>query len=114
MRIYEQIVEGRLRFPQNMSHAARDIISGLCKTNPTERLGYISGGVNRIKEHPFFDGINWDDLYNRRMKGPILPRIDHPADAGNFEEYPAPPDPLKLSPYTDEMRAQYEDMFRDF
>jgi protein kinase A len=114
MRIYEQIVEGRLRFPPNMPPAARDIISGLCKTNPTERLGYISGGTNRIKKHPFFDGIDWDDLYNRRMKGPIIPRVDHPADARNFEEYPAPADPASLIPYTDNMREQYEDMFRDF
>ncbi|KAL2219989.1 camp-dependent protein kinase catalytic subunit [Thermoascus aurantiacus ATCC 26904] len=114
MRIYEQIVEGNIRFPPNMTPAARDIISSLCKTNPTERLGYISGGSARVKAHPFFDGINWDDLYYRRVKGPIIPRVDHPADAGNFEEYPAPPDPRKLSVYTDEMKEKYEPFFSDF
>ncbi|KAJ9220244.1 hypothetical protein DTO027B5_1242 [Paecilomyces variotii] len=114
MRIYEQIVEGHIRFPQNMSPAARDIVSQLCKTHPAERLGHISGGTRRVKSHPFFDGIKWDSLYYHRVKGPIVPRVEHPADAGNFEEYPAPPDPSTLTAYTDEMKDKYEPLFKDF
>ncbi|KAI1922749.1 cytochrome c oxidase subunit 1 [Ophidiomyces ophidiicola] len=114
MRIYEQIVDGALRFPHHMSAAARDIIGALCKTSPSERLGHISGGTQRVKDHPFFRGINWDDLYYRRVKGPIVPRVDHPADAGNFEEYPPPPDPSTQSVYTGEMRRKYERLFNDF
>lgn len=113
LRIYEQIVEGRLRFPQNMSTEAKDIIAGLCKTNPSERLGHISGGAGRVKDHPFFHDINWDELYHRKIKGPIIPRIDHPADSGNFEEYP-PPDVDRQSIYTEDMREKYEDQFADF
>lgn len=114
MRIYEQIVQGRIRFPQNiMSPAAQNIVSLLCKTNPTERLGYISGGSARVKSHPFFEGINWDDLYHRRIKGPIIPRVDHPADTGNFEEYPDPP-VSNLTPYTDDLKSKYEPLFADF
>lgn len=114
MRIYEQIVEGHIRFPANLSPAARDIISGLCKVYPSERLGHISGGTQRVKEHPFFEGINWDDLYHRKTKGPILPKITHVADTGNFEEYPDPPDPSTQTVYTDTMKEKYEDMFKDF
>lgn len=114
MRIYEQIVEGRLRFPPNMPSDARDIVTALCKTNPSERLGHISGGSQRVKNHPFFAEINWDDLYNRRMKGPIIPRVDHPADSGNFEEYPEPPDESKMSVYTEDMKEKYEPLFADF
>lgn len=114
MRIYEQIVQGRLRFPQNvMSPAAQNIVSLLCKTNPTERLGYISGGSARVRSHPFFEGIKWDDLYHRRIKGPIIPRVDHPADTGNFEEYPDPP-VNNLTPYTDDLKSKYEPLFADF
>ncbi|WEW55943.1 Cytochrome c oxidase subunit 1 [Emydomyces testavorans] len=114
LRIYEQIVDGRLRFPPNMPSDARNIITALCKTNPSERLGHISGGTKKVKEHPFFKGIDWDDLYQRRTTGPIIPRVDHPADAGNFEEYPPPPDPSTQSLYTDDMRKKYEPMFKDF
>lgn len=113
MRIYEQIVEGRVRFPQDMSLAAQNIISLLCKTSPTERLGYISGGSARVKAHPFFEGLDWDDLYHHRIKGPIIPRVDHPADTGNFEEYPEP-EAGGQSVYTDTMRQNYEALFSDF
>ncbi|EAU33539.1 hypothetical protein ATEG_05778 [Aspergillus terreus NIH2624] len=113
MRIYEQIVEGHIRFPQSMSPAAQNIISLFCKTNPTERLGYISGGAARVKSHPFFEGINWDDLFYRRVKGPIIPRVDHPADTGNFEDYPDP-DPKTQTVYTEDMKKKYETLFSDF
>ncbi|EAW17931.1 cAMP-dependent protein kinase [Aspergillus fischeri NRRL 181] len=113
MRIYEQIVEGRLRFPPNMSPAAQNIISCLCKTNPSERLGHISGGSARVKAHPFFEDINWDDLFHRRMKGPIIPRVDHPADTGNFEDYPDV-DVRGQAIYTDDMKKKYEALFSDF
>ncbi|KAK2750442.1 serine/threonine protein kinase, AGC [Myotisia sp. PD_48] len=114
MAIYEQIVEGKLRFPKDMPQTAKDIVRALCKVNPSERLGYISGGTKRIMDHPFFEGINWDGLYRRTVKGPIVPQINHPADAANFEEYPDPPDPDTQTPYTDEMKDKYEDLFEDF
>ncbi|GAM36512.1 hypothetical protein TCE0_018r05663 [Talaromyces pinophilus] len=114
MRLYEQIVEGRLRFPHNMSMAARDIISQLCKTDVTQRLGHIQGGSKRVKAHPWFDSVNWDDVYHRRVKGPIIPRVEHAADAANFEEYPPPPDSALLEPYTNDMREKYEPLFDDF
>ncbi|EEH02845.1 protein kinase [Histoplasma capsulatum G186AR] len=114
MRIYKQIVDGVLRFPANMPPAAQDIVSRLCKTNPSERLGHIKGGSARVKQHSFFKGVNWDDIYHRRMKGPIVPRVDSPTDAGNFEIYPDPPHPSELAPYTKDMRDAYEHIFKTF
>ncbi|EFR01447.1 AGC/PKA protein kinase [Nannizzia gypsea CBS 118893] len=114
MGIYEKIVAGCIRFPANMPAPAKDIISALCKVNPSERLGHISGGSQRVRDHPFFEGINWDDLYNRRVNGPIVPHISHAADTANFEEYPDPPDPATQAAYTDELKARYEEIFQDF
>lgn len=114
MRIYEQIIEGRLHFPPNMPPAAQNIVSLLCKTNPSERLGHISGGSTRVKSHPFFLNVVWDDLFYRRVKGPIIPRLSHPADTGNFEEYPDPPDLRSLNIYTDDLKKKYEALFSDF
>ncbi|EZF27253.1 AGC/PKA protein kinase [Trichophyton rubrum MR850] len=114
MGIYEKIVAGCIRFPANMPASAKDIISALCKVNPSERPGHISGGSQRVRDHPFFEGIDWDDLYNKRAKGPIVPRVSHPADTANFEEYPDPPGPATQAVYTDEMKARYEEIFQDF
>lgn len=131
MRIYEQIVQGHIRFPVPSSNhnssrhslhvprVAKDFIMALCKTDPSMRLGHIAGGSSRVMQHRFFDGVNWDDIYYRRRKGPIIPRVEWEGDAGNFDEYPDPPEDEEESEggrgrYTQEMREQYDYAFQDF
>lgn len=91
MKIYEQIVEGRVRYPSAMSPDARDIIAGLCTVDPAKRLGNIKGAAGTVKAHPFFKNIDWDALYHRKMKGPIVPSLRGPDDTRNFDEYDAEP-----------------------
>ena len=121
MRIYEQIVAGRIKFPNpastalDMSDAAKDIIQGLCKTDPTERLGHIAGGSQRVRDHPFFREVDWEELYYKRGAGPIVPKLRSKDDAGNFDEYPDPEEGEgRGSRYTRDMRKQHESAFADF
>ncbi|KAJ6185818.1 hypothetical protein N7519_007119 [Penicillium mononematosum] len=114
MRIYEQIIEGRLRFPPNMPAAAQNIVSLLCKTNPTERLGHISGGSTRVKSHPFFQDVIWDDLFYRRVKGPIIPRLSHPRTRVILKNTRIPPDVRHTNIYTEDLKKKYEPLFSDF
>ncbi|KAL8706173.1 MAG: hypothetical protein Q9201_000751 [Fulgogasparrea decipioides] len=107
-----RICEGRVKFPRDMDPNARSLISGLCTVNPTHRLGNLSGGVDRVKSHPFFTSIDWESLYYRKIKGPIIPNLRHPADASNFEEYD--PAPEQKSVYTKEMASKYDNDFKDF
>jgi len=130
MRIYEQIVAGHIRFPTahpahhgqrhslHIPRAARDFILALCKIDPTQRLGHIAGGSKRVMDHYFFDGIDWDEIYYRRRRGPIIPRVEWVGDAGNFDEYP---DPIEgeeseggRGRYTDELRDEWEEAFASF
>lgn len=91
---------------------AQDLISGLCTVDRSRRLGNLSGGARQVKQHPFFDGIDWETLYYRRMKGPIVPQLRHKADASNFDEYAD--DDGEKAPYTEDMRREYEEAFREF
>ncbi|KAK6917896.1 Protein kinase domain, partial [Dillenia turbinata] len=49
-----------LRFPESpvVSFAARDLIKGLLVKEPQQRLAYNRGAAE-IKQHPFFEGVNW-------------------------------------------------------
>ncbi|XP_062228691.1 protein kinase G11A-like [Phragmites australis] len=49
-----------LRFPEYpvVSFPARDLIRGLLVKEPQQRLGY-KRGATEIKQHPFFEGVNW-------------------------------------------------------
>ncbi|KAI9777294.1 MAG: serine/threonine protein kinase, AGC [Candelina submexicana] len=112
MKIYEMIVGGTIRYPSNMSLEARDLISNLCTVDASKRLGNISGGVSQVKAHPFFRKIDWDALYYRKMQGPIIPHVRHPADASNFDDYD--PEPEGREPYTIELYEKYDKAFGDF
>ncbi|KAI9676127.1 MAG: serine/threonine protein kinase, AGC [Caeruleum heppii] len=112
MKIYEKIVNDTLRFPRGMPPAAEDMIRLLCTKDRSRRLGNLAAGAADVKQHPFFEGIDWDALYYRRMRGPIVPKVQHAADSSNFDEYPA--EKSDKEPYTEELRRKHEDAFRDF
>ncbi|KAF2733816.1 Pkinase-domain-containing protein [Polyplosphaeria fusca] len=112
MKIYEQIVEGRVRFPSAMSPDARDLISGLCTVDTSKRLGNIQGGAQTVKNHPWFRNIDWNALYNRKVNGPIVPHLRGPADTRNFDEYE--PESEKREAYTKELSNEWDDYFKDF
>ncbi|KAF2860417.1 serine/threonine-protein kinase YPK2/YKR2 [Piedraia hortae CBS 480.64] len=127
MKIYEQIVQGKLRFPSAMPELARDIISQLCQADVSKRLGNVKGGAGTVRSHPWFEGIDWDALYHRQMQGPIVPHLTGPDDTRNFDEYAPEPTPKdhytkvrfthcmgKLANGAQEMQAKYESMFADF
>lgn len=109
-----RIVEKPVLFPlePRISNDAQDIIRSFCTIDRSRRLGNISGGAQRVKDHPFFQDIDWDDVYNRRRRGPIIPPIRYPGDAQCFDNYPE--DDGKRDTYSPEMAQKYDDYFRDF
>ena len=44
---------------------AKDLISKILIKDPTKRIGYNSKDYSEIKNHPFFKGINFDELQNQ-------------------------------------------------
>ena len=110
------IVEGKIKYPKEMSPEPRDLIGGLCTVNPNQRLGNISSGGQSgtalVKAHPFFKTIDWDALYHRKIKGPIIPKVKHAADSSNFDNYDPPAE--SKSEYTREMASRYDHEFKDF
>ncbi|CAH9095536.1 unnamed protein product [Cuscuta europaea] len=54
------VVGQQLKFPDSpaTSYAGRDLIRGLLVKEPQNRLG-VKRGATEIKQHPFFEGVNW-------------------------------------------------------
>ncbi|XP_047310163.1 serine/threonine-protein kinase D6PK-like [Impatiens glandulifera] len=82
------VVGQPLRFPESpvVSFGARDLIRGLLVKEPQNRLAYKKGATE-IKQHPFFEGVNWALI---RCATP--PEIPKPVD---FERLSAPPTPAQ-------------------
>lgn len=67
--VYSKIENGALRFPRNLSQDVVSLIRGLLDRNPDTRLGLGSEGINEIKRHSFFRGMDWEGLFHL---------VDHP------------------------------------
>lgn len=60
--------------PSFISPVAADLISKLLQVDPTKRLG--RNGVQEVKDHPFFSGIDWESILACKKKGPLGVRYD--------------------------------------
>ena len=88
-----------LRIPDDapISTEARDLIERLL-CDADQRLG-TSGGVQEIKSHKFFEGLNWDTLY--AVTPPYRPVVSHDLDTRNFEDFEEDESMRKRSGLTD-------------
>jgi serine/threonine protein kinase len=83
-QLYNDILKQQPIMPSHFSNGAREILSKLMIRDPNLRLG--SKGAQEIKEHPFFEGVKWDDVLNRKCgRPPILPIVTKPEDVRNFD-----------------------------
>ena len=80
------VVGQQLRFPDvpSTSYSSRDLIRGLLVKEPQQRLG-VKRGATEIKQHPFFEGVNWALI---RCSTP--PEVPRPAPAAETDP------PMKL------------------
>ncbi|KAL0328574.1 UNVERIFIED_CONTAM: Serine/threonine-protein kinase D6PKL2 [Sesamum calycinum] len=103
------VVGQPLRFPESpvVSFAARDLIRGLLVKEPQNRLAY-KRGATEIKQHPFFEGVNWALI--RCASPPDVPR---PVE---FEKLSAPPasTSLKVAPAAAIPTPQNSDNYLEF
>ncbi|XP_057490120.1 uncharacterized protein LOC130776089 [Actinidia eriantha] len=84
-----------LKFPEEpkISDEAKDLIRHLLCDVDT-RLG--TRGVEEIKAHPWFKGIQWDMLYE--MEAAYKPTVSGDLDTQNFEKFPEVEDVPSIIP----------------
>lgn len=66
----------------NLSPAATDILKRLI-TDADNRLG--RNGAEEIKNHPFFEGMDWNGL--RNQKPPYVPVVSSEISTENFDKF---------------------------
>jgi hypothetical protein len=75
MKVYAEILKGKINFHDGISHKARDVITSLLEPQPSHRA---KGSLCKLKKFPWLEGIHWvrnnqDLLLNRKAKAPIQP-----------------------------------------
>ena len=49
---------------------------------------YLQNGADDVKRHRWFKGLDWEEVYYRKLKPPIIPKVSYDGDTCNFDEYP--------------------------
>ncbi|KAI0385819.1 hypothetical protein F5Y04DRAFT_157636 [Hypomontagnella monticulosa] len=106
-QVFENILARKIMWPEDpddVSPEAKDLINKLLCIDPQQRLGsnreekYASGG-EEIRNHPWFEGINWDTLLQDDAQ--FVPQPENPEDTEYFDSRGA-----TLQSFTEEMEDQ--------
>ena len=81
----EEFYNKEFFMPDYVSEEAQDLIKKLLVINPKKRLGYGDNGANKIKLHPYFKNINWDDAWKQKLNPPFIPQIKDDLDIRYFD-----------------------------
>ena len=76
----------KITIPENVTPEAKDLISQLLVPNPKNRLGYGKDGAEKIKAHSYFEGINWNDAWERKLEPPLIPQLKNETDLSYFDK----------------------------
>ena len=87
MVICKNIVRGKVDFPRKYTDKAKDLTLKLLTRESHLRLGCLRGGAQDIKDHAWFQGLDFHDLFRKRIKAPWVPEIKGILDSSNFEPY---------------------------
>ena len=81
MSLYEQGVN----YPSILTNNAKDLIKKLLVLNPSERLGSGPDGAEKVKNHPYFKGVVWKDVLQKKIKPPFIPKLKDDTDLRYFD-----------------------------
>lgn len=100
--IFERILRGDIEWPDTIDPLAKDLIEKLLVKDRFTRLG----NAQAIKKHPWFSGVDWNEIAERKHPGPIIPDMTKEAQS-NFET--SREDAVEKDP-----RINYEELFSSF
>ena len=54
---------------------AKSLVKHMLQADLSKRYGNLKNGVNDIKGHRFFNGLNWTKLLSKEIKAPYIPEV---------------------------------------
>ena len=117
--LFRRIQTAPLTFPRTISPQAQAIIRGLLQRNVHTRLGHQrTNGIEGIKSHEFFNGIDWVKLFNRELPTPFNPsKLNHgETDVSNFDKSftRIPVGSVAQGDYGTMQKEKFKSMFKNF
>lgn len=80
------ILHCNYKIPANIGSTSKGLINALLQLNVENRLGGYDADVAAIKNHPFFENINWTQAAERLLVPPFVPSLQSVTDVSNFDD----------------------------
>ncbi len=84
-KISLNIYKEEIFFDNKFSEDAQDLIKKLLIFDAKARLGSGVDGGEKIKNHKYFRGVNWDDVWNKKIQPPFKPNLKDEQDLKYFD-----------------------------
>ncbi|XP_054267062.1 G protein-coupled receptor kinase 1 isoform X1 [Macrosteles quadrilineatus] len=80
-----------VELPDSFSRELRALLEGLLQRDIDKRLGCRGNGADEVKDHPFFAGLDWQQVYIQKYTPPLIPprgevNAADAFDIGSFDE----------------------------
>ena len=92
--LFEGIKFENPKLARNLTYEAKLILSQLLNKDPTKRLG--SKGAEEVRNHPWFTGVNWDFVIEKRYGPPFAVDLGKNNGIQNFDKVFTTADPESL------------------
>ena len=79
-RLFQAITLQDVKFPSNATSDQIDFITKLLTKDPKKRSTFQD-----LKEHPFWNGLNFDDVLHKKIQPTFIPKITNPENPSNFD-----------------------------
>ena len=63
----------------------RNLLEHLFQKKPEDRLGYGPKAAQKVKNHVWFEKVNWNAILNKELMAPFVPILNGPCDTRNFD-----------------------------
>lgn len=102
-KLFNQITSSNIRFFTKLPDVTTDFITKLLQKDPKKRLGSGPSGEKEIFDHPFFNGIVWEDVYDKKYSTDFRPYSSNRDIGYNAGAY-----------YRNDEKKGFSNQFRDF
>ena len=84
-KISHKIFEAPIRITKNINKIEEDLLKRLLCVDPKNRIGNGTRDAEEVKEHPYFQGVKWDEYVKKKIKVPFKPQLKNDLDLSYFD-----------------------------
>ncbi|EAR88137.2 Serine/Threonine kinase domain protein (macronuclear) [Tetrahymena thermophila SB210] len=84
-RMMDKLVNQDVVIKDKYSKECQSLLRGLLTRDKTKRLGNGPEGTQEIRNHPFFNNVDWDKFLRLEVQPPYIPKVSDKYDLRNID-----------------------------